>query len=303
MDEVKCGPPPGLYAFDDQSKEDVVNLLKGDCEVQEKMKEKHHSPDCTCTWCQEDCKENTMKLLTPELPQKKGKVDPEVYAFMDQTKEQVKELIEKANKPNLQVKQRENCKHWANGGWADDKSAKRFHLHYQNVAEILHSQRQAEAAYPTRAGCPLIGETADGPAPFCGDEQPDIRKAAKSEDCRLNEARYEEVDESEDICQLGPLWRKLSGVRPKEHVYEDKTIDNLLDKIIIALERTLPEMEFAWSDDRCYNQVLLVNKAKTRFSTDPLIVAYEAVNSLAGKEESEEVIVSIIKKKVCSLFI
>ena len=125
-----------------------------------------------------------------------------------------------------------------------------------------------------------------------------------SEDYDLHDTQHlAGVDESEDICKLGSLWRKFSGVRPKEHVYEDKTIDNLLDKIITALERTFPEMDFTWSDDRCYNQVLLVNKAKTCFSIDPLVAAYEAVNNLTGKEEAEEVIVSIIKKKVCSLFI
>lgn len=292
MDEkIKKTPDvPGLYTFDDQSKEDVINLLKGDCEVQEKMKEKHHSPGCSCTWCQEDCKENMMKLLTPELPQKEGKVNPDVYVFADQTKEQVKELINKANKPNLKFKtvlQRENY----------DKAAN------QNIAEILHSQRQAEAAYPTRAGCPLVGEN---DVPFCGDNQPDIRKMMKegeefSEEF-LNDLQVG-VDESQDLCQLGSVWRKLSGVRPKERVYEDKTIDNLLDKIINALDNALPEMDFAWSDDRCYNQILLVNKAKTRFSADPLTVAYEAVKNLAGKEEAEEVIVSVIKKKLCSLFI
>jgi len=291
MDEKIERTPDGLYTFDDQSPEDAINLLKGDCEVQEAMKEKskRHSPDCTCTWCQQDCKEIITKLLTPEIPQKEGKVDPEVYVFADQTKEQVKKLIDKANKPNLLTK----C--FMPGCGLCDESAN------QAFAEMMQSQKQAEADYPTCAGCPLVGED----APY--DEQPDIRKCQKETEFSeeyLNDLQHlAGVDESEDICQLGPLWRKLSGVRPKEHVYEDKTIDNLLDKIIVALEKALPEMDFAWSDDRCYNQVLLVNNAKTRFSTDPLIAAYEAVKMLTGKEDAEEVIVSVIKKKVCSLFI
>ena len=96
----KLGEPkmPGIYAFEDQSKDDVLNLLKEDCAVEETLKEKYHGADCDCTWCNEDACERMMKLLTPELPKKDGKVAPEVYIFADQTKEQVKELIEKANK-------------------------------------------------------------------------------------------------------------------------------------------------------------------------------------------------------------
>lgn len=157
------------------------------------------------------------------------------------------------------------------------------------ISEMIKSQKNAEASYPTpkKPAC-LVG---DWDVAVEYDAQPDIRKINTND------------EENENICQLGSVWRKLSGVRPKEHVYEDKTVDNLLDKIIIALEKALPEIDFAWSDDRCYDQVLLVNKARTRFSTDPLVATYEVIKNLTGKEEAEEVIISIIKKKVCSLFI
>jgi hypothetical protein len=142
-DRIDKSESPGLYTFDNQSKEDVVDLLKKDCDI--KWNDKH-GDDCTCTWCAQDCKENLKSLLTPELPKKEGKVDPEVYVFADQTKEQVKELIEKANKVNFNIKtklQQENVKNWRNGGWANDKAAN------QAFAEMMASQRSAEASYPT----------------------------------------------------------------------------------------------------------------------------------------------------------
>jgi hypothetical protein len=267
-----------ICTFDDQSKEDVLNLLKQ--ETEKELQKQKHGENCFCTWCVPAAQEKLFKLC-PELPKKEGKVDPEIFVFAGQTKEEVKDLLKKANGHLEAMGHHPACP-------VRIQPQKTSAPCESYTSAIFRNQKEAEALYPTREG---LGLAFDKESPQeAVPELPDIHS-------------YEEPALEEDMCQFGSVWRKLSGVRPQEKVYEDKTLDNLQDKILNELQKQLPDMTFAWQGDRCYNQYLLINEAKTRFSTDPIIAAFEAVKELVGRDDAEDIIISMIKKKVCNLFI
>lgn len=104
-------------------------------------------------------------------------------------------------------------------------------------------------------------------------------------------------------AEITALWRKLSGVRPKENVEMAKVVPTIMDTILLTCKRKfMPGLTVGWSDDH-WNACLVINGAKTKIRAESLVTALEGLSHITDEDDAARIVADVVVKKLERLFI
>jgi len=129
-------------------------------------------------------------------------------------------------------------------------------------------------------------------------------------------------DESSDCCQPDlstargncgfrrdvdefALWRRLADIKVGDPTLEPQIFcptKDLMDYILLKLNRSFPKLELAWSDES-WNPCLKINGCPTKISMEKIALAYQGLLNIAEELNVQAVICNIVTKKLKELFI
>ena len=101
------------------------------------------------------------------------------------------------------------------------------------------------------------------------------------------------------------LWRRLSGVKVGNPNLEPQIFcptKDLMDYILLKLNRSFPNLELAWSEES-WNPVLKINNCSTKVSMEKIALAYQGLLNISEELNAQAVICNIVTKKLKELFI
>lgn len=270
-----------------------------------------HEEGCKCTYCDKDAQEKMEKMLKqfPELGDGLGNITPDIHAFVEQNKDEVKELLKKAEKVSL------------------PSSIFSRPIDHENLAkEYLKSKKEFPDLDDEDICLTFNDECGFNPASQnkkedFKDEGVDFwftnKKEAEKEGSRarllfedegglsnhtMPHLKYVATDKDRCVVDEDSLstWRKLSGVKPNEAIPDD-TFKEFTNKLILRAQKEFANLRVDWSDD-CFNQCLTVNGAKTKIRKDLLNNAYEALKGVVDDYDAVQIMSDVVTKKLKKLF-
>ena len=127
---------------------------------------------------------------------------------------------------------------------------------------------------------------------------------ADAPECEADEMpKYSGPSTKKEPADITALWRKLSGVHPKENVEAAKIIPNIMDSILLTCKRKfISGLNVSWSDDH-WNAYLVINGAKTKIRADALVAALEGLTHVTDEDDAARIVADVVVKKLERLFI
>lgn len=177
----------------------------------------------------------------------------------------------------------------------------------QDVSEVKKIIKDAEAAQEEWRKQKLK-DTLDNIQEACGlkGKEPKLLYDDESSDCclpDLNSAR-EKFGFCRDVDEFA-MWRRLADVKVGNPNLEPQIFcptKDLMDYILLKLNRSFPKLELAWSDNS-WNPVLQINRCPTRISMEKIALAYQGLLNISEELNAQAVICNIVTKKLKELFI
>jgi hypothetical protein len=243
----------------------------------------------------------------PELGDGLGNINPDIHAFVDQNKEEVKDLLEKTEKA---INKCNFYRPFDKNNLAKEyiKSQKEFpDLNDEDICLTFNDECGFNPASQSKKEC-FKDEDVD--FWFTNKKAADKKEGPKARLLFDNEVsshtmpHLKYVVADKDRCVVGEddlsTWRKLSGVKPNE-VIPDDTFKEFTNKLILRAQKEFVNLKVDWSDD-CFNQCLTVNGAKTKIRKDLLNNAYEALKGVVDDYDAVQIMSDVVTKKLKKLF-
>jgi len=177
----------------------------------------------------------------------------------------------------------------------------------QDVSEVKKIIKDAETAHE-KWRKQKHQETLDNIQEACGlkGKEPKLLYDDESSDCcqpDLKSAR-ENIGFRKDV-DVFALWRKLADVKVGRADLEPQIFcptKDLMDYILLKLNRSFPKLQLAWSEDS-WNPVLEINSCRTKISMEKIALAYQGLLNISEELNAQAVICNIVTKKLKELFI
>jgi hypothetical protein len=177
----------------------------------------------------------------------------------------------------------------------------------QNVSEVKKIIKDAETA-EEQWRKQKLQDTLDNIQEACGlkGKEPKLTFDDDSSDCCLPdlEKARSSCGFQRNVDQFA-LWRKLADVKVGRADLEPQIFcptKDLMDYILLKLNRLFPQLKLAWSEDS-WNPNLHINGCPTKISMERLAIAYQGLLNISDTLSSQEVICNIVTKKLKELFI
>lgn len=122
-------------------------------------------------------------------------------------------------------------------------------------------------------------------------------KPVRMKKCKSKKNIHVSSEDAENMCDS---WRKLCGLK-----YEEETSirsKDLTSGLTTQLHEKFPNLEFGWSDNN-YSKCLTINGALTVFNSVGLMRAYEGLAAITDENDTMDLLVTTVSKKINSLFI
>jgi hypothetical protein len=177
----------------------------------------------------------------------------------------------------------------------------------QNVKEVKEIIKQAEKAEEEWRK-KKHQETLENIQEACGlkGKEPKLCFDDESSDCclpDLNEARIK-CGFRKDVDEFA-MWRRLADVKVGRADLEPQVFcptKDLMDYILLKLNRSFPKLELAWSENS-WSPVLDINNCPTKISMEKIALAYHGLLNISEDLNAQAVICNIVTKKLNGLFI
>lgn len=174
----------------------------------------------------------------------------------------------------------------------------------QEVKDIIRNAEKAEEEWRKKK----LQETLDNIQGACGlkSKEPKLLYDDESSDVclpDLEKARYN-CNFSKDVDEFA-LWRRLADVKVGNPSLEPQIFcptKDLMDYILLKLNRSFPKLNLAWSEDS-WNPCLRINDCSTKISMEKIALAYQGLLNISEELNAQAVICNIVTKKLKELFI